>query len=563
VREALYDGPVDEMGYQVQPVILEKIPSLAEGDVVFEPVQAAPGDTIVDEQGNVVVLEEGVRYFPSGCSDASCAQAYSGQEPVVMDSMRVSFRLRSGLTWSDGAPLTSGDSVFSFEVAQGLYPRVRPALLDRTLSYQATDELGVEWRGLPGARQPGFQNLFFTPLPRHAWGAMPAEELLTAELSTRSPLGWGPYRIDEWTPGDHITLSKNPNYFRAAEGLPHFEQLVFRFVSSPEEALEALLAGECDLADQTTGLEGSLPELTELEASGRLALSIEESAWEHLDFGVSSSDPARVQLFSSKEVRQAVAACIDRERLASELFQGRSSVPHTYLPSGHPLANSEARSYPYDPQAASAALEAAGWVDADANPATPRLAQGVAGVPDGTPFTVTLVTTDEPEKQAAAALIRDSLAQCGVQVEISAGAAAAQFAPGPDGPVFGRRFDLAQYAWPLGLESPCYLYTSAEIPGAFPEFPKGWGGANASGFSNAEYDRVCAQARAALPGAPEYESAHRQAQALFAEELPALPLYWRPSVVAYRPDLCGLQPGAFTSGALANLESLGLGPNCP
>ncbi len=548
------------MGYQVRPVILEKIPSLADGDVLFEPVQAAPGDTIVDEQGNVVILEEGVRYFPSGCSDASCAQAYSGQEPVVMDSMLVRFRLRPGLTWSDGAPLTAGDSVYSFEVAQSLYPRARPALLDRTLSYQAPDELSVEWRGLPGAREPGYPSLFFTPLPRHAWGALPPEELLQAEASTRSPLGWGPYRVDEWTAGDHITLSKNPTYFRAAEGLPHFEQLVFRFVADREQALEALLAGECDLADGTTGLEGSLAELAELEAAGRLALSIEESAWEHLDFGASSSDPARTQFFASKAVRQAAAACIDRERLASELFLGRSSVPQTYLPSAHPLANAGARAYPYDPQAAASALQAAGWVDADNDPATPRLAQGVPGVPDGTPFTVSLITTDEPEKQAAAALIRDSLAQCGIQVEISAGAAGAQFAAGPDGPVFGRRFDLAQYAWPTALEPPCYLYTSAEIPGPFPEFPKGWGGANASGFSNPEYDRACGQARLALPGTPEYDSAHRQAQALFAEELPALPLYWRPGVVAYRPDLCGLQPGP---GALSSLESLSLTPGCP
>jgi peptide/nickel transport system substrate-binding protein len=562
IREAIYDGPVDLLGYQVLPVILEKIPAPADGDVLFEPAQVAPGATIVDEGGNLVALKEGVRYLPSGCREASCAQTYAGQEPAAMDVQVARFKLLPGLTWSDGAPLTAQDSVYSYEVARSLYPRARARLLDRTQSYTALDELSLEWRGIPGASEAGYRTIFFTPLPRHTWEATPPQDLLTAEPVTRRPLGWGPYVIDEWTAGDHITLSKNPAYFRAAEGLPAFDQLVFRFVPDRAAALEALLSGECDFADETAGLEGSLAEALELQETGRLALDIETAGWEHADFGITSSDPSRPALVASKAVRQALAACIDREKIAAELFLGRSSVPDTYLPPAHPLANPEIRRYPFNPQEASAALQAAGWVDADNNPATPRQAQGIPGVPDGTPFTLTWITSDEPEKQRAAGLVQEALAQCGVQVNAGAGPAETQFAPGPDGPVFGRKFDLAQYAWMTGFEPPCFLYTTSEIPGPYPEFPKGWGGANASGFSNPEYDQACLRAQAALPGTPEYEAAQRQAQAIFAEELPAIPLYWRLKLAAYRPDLCGVQADPSAENALWNLERFSLGEGC-
>ena len=61
--------------------------------------------------------------------------------------------------------------------------------------------------------------------------------------------------IDEWTGEDHISLSRNSNYFRSSEGLPYFDRLVFRFVGGAEQALAALLAGECDYLDETTQIQ--------------------------------------------------------------------------------------------------------------------------------------------------------------------------------------------------------------------------------------------------------------------------------------------------------------------
>jgi peptide/nickel transport system substrate-binding protein len=567
IRQAIYDGPFDVVNFDYSPVILETKPTQSAGDVLLEPVQVQPGSSVVDVSGKLTSLGEGVQVLPAGCNDPACAVAFSGTAPAQMDQMVVRFKLRPGLAWSDSASLTADDSLYSYEVARSLYPRVQAELIDRTQSYQALDPQTVEWRGVPGYREPGYPAIFFTPLPRHAWGEIPAAELAANETVSRSPLGWGPYVIQEWTPGDHITLSKNPGYFRSGEGLPKFDQLVFRFVPDRQQAVAALQAGECDLLDETTHLETQGAELLDLQEGGKAAVFIQPAAaWEHADFGVvpynTPENGGPLPLFGSKEVRQAIALCTDRQRMADELFFGQSAVPDSYIPADHPLLNPQVRKYAFDPTAGATLLDSIGWKDADGASDTPRMAQGVAGVPDGTALEFTFLTTDEDEKQLAAAILQESLASCGVKLNISAQPADALFAPGPEGALFGRNFSLAQFGWAASLEPPCYLYTSQEIPGPYPDYPKGWGGANASGYSSPDFDRACQQALFTLPEMAEHRTAHSLAQSIFAEDLPVLPLYQRLKLAAARPDFCGIAIDSSTESALWNLESMAYGVGC-
>jgi len=365
-------------------------------------------------------------------------------------------------------------------------------------------------------------------------------------------------------------LRRNPNYFHSAEGLPDFEHLVFRFVTDREQALNALLAGECDYLDETTLLESDSGRLLELQNASRLRVVFQPgTAWEHLDFGIlpyalqtQGTSGAPVPFFQARETRQAVALCIDRQRLAEELFYGQSLAPDTYVLPTHPLFNQQVKRYTFDPQAAAGLLDAAGWRDVDGQAGTPRVAQNVAGIPDGTPFAVEFLTTTEEEKQRAAQMIQQDLAQCGIQIEIKAMPWDSLFLAGPEGPVFGRNFTMAQFAWSSALQPPCFLYTTSEIPGPYPEFPKGWGGANISGYSNPNFDRACQQASSALPDTPEYRAAHAEAQAIFAEDLPSLPLYQRLRLVVMRPDMCGVTVDPAAESSLWNLEQFRYGEGC-
>jgi len=564
VRQAIYDGPFDVRDYTLQPVILQVLPDLENGGAKIEPVQVNYGSLIVDSTGNLVNLREGVTYLPAGCDQDGCAQVYTGSEAVSMDQLAVRFELMADLAWSDGQPLRAADSVYAYQLAQELYPGVRPKLVQHTQSYLALDETSLEWRGLPGYTESLYQDNFFTPLPEHAWGQFSVAELLSSELANRSPLGWGAYMIEEWTPGDHITLVKNPFYFRLAEGLPHFERLVYRFTSSPTEGLQALRIGECDVLDEMTWSEAPVQELLALQNQGALELEFAlGTAWEQITFGLQPSDPARLNLFALPETRQAVAMCLDRERLAKSLFGGRSQVLHTYVTSSHPLYNSEVRQYGYDPAAAADLLDSIGWLDSDQNPDTPRTALGILGVPDGTFFEFTYLSLEDEGRKQVAQMIQADLSACGLQASLVFMGRDELFAPGPDGPVFGRQFDLTQFAWVASMEPPCSLYTSEAIPGPYPEFPTGWGGGNASGYRSVEFDQACWAAQDTLVDQPEYAQAHQQAQLLFSQDLPALPLYAHLSLVATRLDFCGLNLDASAQSALWNLESFDYGATCP
>jgi len=563
VREAIYDGPYDLLNFEMQPVILEKRPSLADGDASLEAAPVSPGELIVDKDGALATLREGVAFYPAGCHDLACAQVYSGSDPVNMDQLAVRFRLKPGITWSDGAPLSAADSLYSFQVAKTLFPRYRPDLLNHTQAYTALDQLTAEWRGVPGYRDPQYATNFFSPLPQHAWGAYPPEQLLSEGISSRQPLGWGPYVIDEWTPGDHISLSKNPAYFRLGAGLPAFDRLVFRFIPNGDEALAALLAGECDMVDKSALSEEQNVALEELQRDGKLAVVFENgSAWEHADFGIASLSQEFPSLFQTREMRQAITQCIDREGLAAALFPGQSQVPATYLHPLHPFYNPEAPVYAYDPQGAANRLTGLGWVDEDNNPATPRRSVGVPGVPDGSPLEISYQTIDGTVRRAAAERIKTSLAACGVQLNLTYLPADQLFTPGPEGSVFGRNFQMAQFGWETSPVQPCFLYTTQEIPGPYPAFPKGWGGANLTGYSSPEFDQACETARTTLPDQPEHAQGQRLAQSIFAEDLPVIPLYLIPSRLAMCLDMCGVQPDPSASSALWNLEALDYGEAC-
>jgi peptide/nickel transport system substrate-binding protein len=567
VYEALYDGPYDLLNYEVVPVILEKNPSLADGDVIVSPIDIAPGDLFVTADGVLANLAEGIPYVPAGCSSADCVTTYQGTEPVQVDQALVRFKLRQGLQWSDRISLTADDSVYAFEVARSFYPRVQAELLARTQAYQALDSFTIEWRGLPGYLPSQAVSFFFSPLPRHLWGDLTPEELLESDDVNRKPLGYGPYVIENWQAGDRLILKRNPAYFRAVEGLPKFEILVYRFVSDSQAALDLLLKGECDFLDENYSMDEISGPLQEALSSGRAVLVEEaDTAWEHLDFGIQpvvTADNPLAQLFQQKEARQAFAYCLDRQRIADDrLGEVGAPVSDSYVPANHPLHNPGLVQYPYDPQAGAALLDNLGWKDVDGDPATPRQSQGVNGVADSVSLSIRLLSLDDPASQRSAEMVRESLASCGVAVDVQALPVQELLAAGPEGPVFGRQFQMVAFAWSASPQPPCFLFTTNQIPGPYPQYPQGWGGANAAGFTHPEFDRLCGTATNSLPEQPWHGETHLQAQTVFAAELPVIPLFWLKETALAQPDLCGLAPDASARSMLWNLENLEKNASC-
>lgn len=563
VRQAIYDGPIDFLQAGPSAVILEKIPMQVDGDVFFEQVELQPREVMVDAWRKVVKLEEGVSYFPAGCQDFNCVQTYTGAEEVVVDQQVVRFSLRKGIMWSDGTELSANDSLYSYEVARELFPQAGIDTIPFTNSYQVIDAYTLEWRGLPGFQSGEYDKFFFHPLPRHDWKNLSADELYTSEKSSRALLGWGPFVIDAWQPGIEIRLSKNPKYFRSEEGLPKVDRLTFRFIPNREDALAAMLSGECDLLSPSFGKEIDAEKMEVLKENPGVRIDILPAPeWGHLDFGIVSLNNDLPSLFQSKLTRQAIAMCIDREVIISELDSAWQATPNSFLPETHPLYHAGVRAYVYDPLVASTLFEAVGWVDADGDASTPRTSQAIAGLEEGTALSFTLLTTPDEERQRIAQNIQENLAGCGVQMQIETVPADQLFLPGPEGKIFGRQFQSALFSWGGKPWPVCNLFTSQEIPGDYPQFPKGWGGANLSGYSSLEYDQTCILAQRALPGTPGYENYPALVQSIFSEDLPAIPLFFRQELTVSKANICEPLVDGYYGFSLWNLEFLSVSQDC-
>jgi peptide/nickel transport system substrate-binding protein len=215
-------------------------------------------------------------------------------------------------------------------------------------------------------------------------------------------------------------------------------------------------------------------------------------------------------------------------------------------------------SYDFDPARGNQLLDLIGWRDLDGDPSTPRVAVSVPNVPAGTPLSLNYYSTPALQRRQAADILTRSLAECGVGANVQYFSQNDLYAPGPEGLLFGRRFDLIQYAMSTNsIVPPCSWFTTREIPNAADQ----WVGTNVTGFSNPEYDSACESTALSLPGEAAYADAFRQAQSIFASQLPAIPLYFRLKVAAASADVChfDLDPSA---NPLWNIEAFDIGQGC-
>ncbi len=569
VLSAIYDGPVDVRDYAYEPIILEKVPSLDDGDAQVSKITVKAGDQVVDSDGNVVLLSAGTKVRPSGCRSDTCAIKYDGTTSIQMDQMVVTFTLLKDLMWSDGEPLTSTDSIYSYQLASNKDTPVSKYLIDRTASYEAADDQTVQWWGKPGFIDPSYYTNFWMPLPEHLWSESQPADLVKLEISSRLPVGWGPYIVDKWEAGKQIHLVKNLNYFRADSGLPKFDELKFLFIPDANTAMSALLDGTCDVLDPSTRLDGQVGLLRQMDIDGQAELlTAQTMTMEWLAFGIvpasydagytTAVEKARPDFFGDKRTRQAIALCMDRQQIVDTVLFGFSQVPDSYLPADHPLHNGNIQTYAFNPQAGSQILDQVGWRDDDNDPTTPRKSVNVTRVPPGTPLVLNYYTTAATQRHQVADILAQSLAQCGIGLNTFFQPASDFYLQGPQGPLFGRHFDLAEYAIGVNsLEPPCSWFTSSQVP----TDANHWVGTNISGYSNPKFDSACAKASQSLSTDPEYNS-HQEAQAMFASDLPAIPLYLRLKVAATRPDFCGFTLDPSASSSLADIETFDYGTAC-
>jgi peptide/nickel transport system substrate-binding protein len=523
VLDAILDGPIDYRSYKYAPVILEELPTIENGSAILQKVTVYRNGKYVDENDNIV--------------------GWSGSE-TKMDQIVVTFRLKEGLQWSDGTPLTADDSQFGYEISRDNAASASDYayLAERTASYTALDSRTVQWVGLPGYTDPIYSTHFFPPFSRQAYGSLTPEQLINDQQANTTPLGWGPFRIVEWNLGEKISLERNPFYFRSGEGLPYLDEIIYRFVPN-DQILDELINGGCDVGAQDYNWEGQLDSLRASEASGAVTSQyVKYGFFEHLDFNLQPVNRP-FAFFADAGIRQAVAYCLDRQAIIDEVWYGLGTPPDSFIPPEHPLYNPEVTRYELDPQRGLALLSAAGWEDHDGDKIVDQ---------NGRKLSLSLYTRSNLMRDRIAPLIARQLRDnCGMDVSVEFYTREELFSTFPDGLISGRQFDLAEFYWttPEGWQT-CDLFTSANIP-----TDGNPSGVNYTGYSNPKYDAACESGMKSLNFIERLEN-YRQAQAIYSAELPSLPLFWRIKLAATRPFVSGLVLDPSAASEFWNIEQV-------
>jgi peptide/nickel transport system substrate-binding protein len=559
VLQAIYDGGIDSRNYEYQPVYYKKLPSFADHDAGQLVVTVKDGDTVYDvASGSVVSLAKGVQLAQLD----GTVKAYDGSGTAQAIQMWAQWTLVDGLTWEDGVPVTADDQVFTFQTdSDPSLPSVDKTLIAATAKYEALDKQTTKWTGIPGYTDNTFFLNVWQPLPRHAYGQLKPADMLQDAAVNRKPLAFGPFKVDEWVAGDHITLSKNPTYWRAGAGLPKLDRLIFRFVPDTNQLLAQMAAGQCDLGTQDAAFGGVLPLIRQFQAQQLMTPQIAPgTSYEHLDFNEKPGTSYRgfaararnadgSPIFANPQIRQAIADCLDRSALIDQAANGAAVVQDVYVPPSHPLyaGDSNIVKYPFDPAAGLALLAKNGWKDTNGD--------GILDDGNGQDFSFILSTRRNSLRDKIAQDIQAQLkANCHLDVQIHL-YQSEFFETGRNAVLQGYQYDVAEFAFNVGPEPPCALYLSNALSGP----ANAWSGYNTLGYASAAFDAACRGALAALDLAQK-QDLHAQAQKIFTTDLPSLILFSPAKIAMTAPRVTGVIMDPTETTELWNVENFDVTP---
>ncbi|MCE9659072.1 MAG: ABC transporter substrate-binding protein [Burkholderiales bacterium] len=244
---------------------------------------------------------------------------------VSDDARTVTFKLRDGVKWHDGAPFTSADVKYTFEeILKKHHPRGR-ATFANLESVETPDKLTAVFRlSKPSAYMMAALSASESPvLPKH---------LYEKGDPTAAPVGTGPFKFAEWQRGKFIRLVRNPDYW--VKGQPHFDVMIVRFIPDAGARAVALETGELDVSG---GDPVPLADLKRIDALPSLEVTTEGysmyGAMYYLEFNM--RDPQ----FKDVRVRQAIAHAIDRDFVAKNTWFGYAT------PATGPISNKQPKFY--------------------------------------------------------------------------------------------------------------------------------------------------------------------------------------------------------------------------
>lgn len=469
---------------------------------------------------DLVKMDEQWKFYPDVAVKIPSIKDHDW-ELLPNNKMKVTFKLKQTYKWHDGKPVTSEDFVWTFRMRKNpLTPVVSRDLINKIDNVLAPDPYTVIYQYNQLYAYANLDSPILLPahILRPEYARDPAK--IDKSSFTRAPVGCGPYKFKQWSPGNFIELEASPNTW-GGEQKPKIRFITYRFVLDSTVLTANLIAGE---GDGTATANLSLEQMAEIErrSAGRAVIHYTQGlVWEHFDFNLDN------EWLKDKRVRWAIAHAIDREAIVRTLFQGRQPVAHSYLAPKHFAYHAGVKQYAYDPARAKALLAEAGFTPGP---------DGILKDAGGRRFEISIMTTaGNTSREQVEQIIKDQVKQVGIDLRIDNRPASVLF-----GEVTRKRTypHLVMYAWQSSpLTHFRTIWHSKDIPTAANNYV----GQNTPGYRNPQMDTLLEQADAELDDAKRIVLL-KKAQEIWAEDLPSLPLFFRIETNVSRPALKGYKP---------------------
>lgn len=312
------------------------------------------------------------------------------------DGRTLTFRIREGVTWHDGAPVTADDVVWSMEMYMD--PDMAYANLQYFQFVDAVEKVddrtvAVHFNAPHSDALADF--LEWEAMPRHLLQDVSAADMRTAPFN-RNPVGNGPFRFVSWTANQQAVFEANPDFVL---GRPHLDRVVFRVIPEQTAELTELLTGRVDMIRAVQPSESQ-----RVEASRGVRL-ITYPSRSYTFLAWNTEDP----LFEDARVRRALTLAIDRQRIVDALLFGYGTVAVTDVLPFQWQFDEALDPWEFDAEQARALLEEAGWSDGDGDGVVEK---------DGRPFRFVLETNQGNDlREDIIVIAQSNLREIGVDAQ--------------------------------------------------------------------------------------------------------------------------------------------------
>jgi peptide/nickel transport system substrate-binding protein len=459
------------------------------------------GGSFKDQLAACLVTEPLIHFLPDGtpipCLVTEVPSLENGL--VAADLLSVTYHLLPGVLWSDGEPLTANDVIFTWKwVTTDANNSGNAALYGAITNIEAVDDLTVKITF--AEPQLGWDTYFSSG----ATGGILPEHILSAGSDAANafalkPIGTGPYVVDEFTVGDSVQYSANPNYREPNK--PFFANVNLKGGGDANTAAQAILqSGDWDFA---WNLLVDPAVLKDEEANGKGdVVVVPGTAVEFLTLNFSDPnkevDGQKSQwqtpnpVLSDKAVRQALALSVDRQTISERFYSGPPGEPPTSnILLGIGGATSTNTTWEYNPDKANQTLDSAGWTK-----------NGDYRSKDGVDMKLSYATSINDIRQKTQAVIKQDWEQIGIEVDLKQIDSAVFFdpAPGTTQNFYHMYWDVSEYAWsPAGPYPLSYFQRWVSDNGEnIPQAENNWSKTDESRYNSPEYDALYHKAAASV-----------------------------------------------------------------